>query len=211
MCSTASVYTDLEEAVRTFQDYVGIKLHFNDHLVWTRDTRLRLKQEQLLKRKDAYVFLRLNEQEPDRESRIQRFISMFIRDRNSWAGAIFEEDNKAFHKKRMAVISSLKHVFRTDIDRLVMFMEDRKINVRTLLLSDGQTPYIISHEHDIIGGVTDETLALINKGFKFCSQETIDPLWEERSFMLNKYGYCLDVDREFLKQQYNKLLATNRP
>lgn len=211
MRATASSHTDLDEAVKTFQDYVGIKLHFNDHLIWTRDTRLRLKQEQLLKRKDAFVFLKMNEQEPNREDRIQRLISLFKRDRSAWSGAIFEDESVVFHKKRMTVIRALKHVVRTDIDRLVLFMEENKIDVRKLLLSDGQKPYIISHEHDILGGITDETLALLNKAFKFCGQESIDPLWEERAFMINKYGYCLEVESEFLKQQCNKLIATSRP
>lgn len=202
--------TDLSEAVKTFQDYVGIKLHFNDHLVWNRDTRLRLQQEQLLKRKDAFVFFRMNEQEPNREDRVQRLFSMFKRNKSAWSGAIFEEEHTIFHKQRMTVIRSLKHVVKTDIDRLVMFMEERKIDVRKLLLSDGQKPYIISREHEILGGITDETLALLNKGFKFCNQETIDPLWEERAFMLNKYGYCLEADSEFLKQQYNKLIAVSQ-
>lgn len=211
MRAAANSYTDLESAAQTFQDYVGIKLHFNDHLVWNRNTRLRLKQEQLLKRKDAFVFLKMNEQEPNREDRIQRLISMFKRDKSAWSGAIFEEENTVFHKQRMTVVRALRHVLRTDIDRLVMFMEESKIDVRKLLLSDGQRPYIISHEYDIIGGITDETLALLNRGFKFCNQESIDPLWEERAFMLNKYGYCLEVDSAYLTQQFNKLTATHRP
>lgn len=209
MRATQSSESNLSDAVRTFQDYVGIKLHFNDHMIWKRDTVLRLKEEQLLKRKDAYIFLRLNEQVPEREDRIQRLISMFKKNKSAWSGSIFEEEYVLHHKRRMSVISAIKHAFRTDIDRLVMFMEESKIDVRKLLLSDGQKPYIISHEHEILGGITDETLALINRGFKFCNQETIDPLWEERSFMLNKYGYCIDVDISFLKQQYNKLTAVS--
>ena len=207
MRTTQGSVSDLEEAVVTFRDYVGLKLHFSDNLIWRRDMKLKLGQAQLLKRKDAYVFLQMNEQEPNREDRIQRLISLFKRDKNAWSGTIFEEDNIRFHKARMSVARGLKHVVRTDIDRLVMFMDENKIDVRKLLLTDGQKPYIISHEHDILGGITDETLALINRGFKFCDQETIDPLWEERAFMLNKYGYCIEVDSEFLKQQFNKLIA----
>lgn len=186
---------------------MGLKLHFTDNLVWRRDMKLKLGRDQLLKRKDAYVFLQMNEQEPNREDRIQRLISLFKRDKTAWSGAIFEEENTRFHKTRMAVIRSLKHVVRTDFDRLELFMLESKIDVRTLLLTDGQKPYIISHEHDIIGGITDETLALLDRGFKFCGQPSIDPLWEERAFMLDKYSHCIEVDSEFLKQQFNKLLA----
>ena len=210
MRSTTKLDTNLDDAVTAFQDYVGLKLHFNEDLVWKKDMRLKLKQEQLLKRKDAYVFLKFVEEVPDRNERQQRLITMFKNNRSAWSGAIFEDETLALHKKRMSVVSAIKHVVRTDINRLVMFMEERKINVRTLLLNDGQSPYIVHHGSDILGGVTDETLALIDRGFKFTKQETFDPLWEERSFMLHKYGYCIEVDGEFLKQQFNKLVEVNQ-
>lgn len=166
---------------------------------------LSLREEQLLKRKDAYYFMQLAEQH-DREKIIQMLISMFKRKRDSWIGEILEEENVEYHKKRMAVINSLKYVVRTDIERLVMFMEENKIDVRKLLLSDGQSPYIVSHQSDIIGGVTDETLALLERAFKYCSQDTLDPLWEERKFMLSKYSSWVEVDGDFLKQQLNRLV-----
>ncbi len=205
MCAEASKNSFLSAPLRTFQDYVGLKLHFNGELNWKRHMVLSLKEEQLLKRKDAYYFIQLAEQH-DREAIIQMLVSMFKRKRESWIGEILEEENVAHHKKRMAVVNSLKYVVRMDIERLVLFMEEREINVRKLLMSDGQSPYIVTHQSDIIGGVTDETLALIDRGFKFCSQPTIDPLWEERKFMLGKYGSWLDVDSEFLKQQLNRLV-----
>jgi len=192
--------------LRTFQDYVGIKLHFNGDLDWKRHMVLKLGEDQLLKRKDAYYFIQLSEQY-EREKVIQMLVSMFKRKRASWIGEILEEENVDYHKKRMAVINSLKYVLRMDIERLVMFMEERKINVRTLLTSDGQSPYIVTHQTDIIGGVTDETLALVERAFKFCSQPSIDPLWEERRFMLGKYSSWIDVDGEFLKQQLNRLVS----
>ena len=166
---------------------------------------LSLGEEQLLKRRDAFYFMQLAEQH-DREKIIQMFVSMFKRKRDSWIGEVLEEENVEYHKKRMSVINSLKYVVRTDIERLVLFMNERQIDVRTLLLSDGQSPYIVTHQTDIIGGITDETLALIERAFKFCRQPTMDPLWEERKFMLGKYSSWIEVDGEFLKQQLNRLV-----
>lgn len=195
----------LSEPLRLFQDYVGLKLHFGGELIWKKSMVLRIGEDQLLKRKDAYCFFQLSEQY-DRETVIQMLISLFVRKRTAWIGEIFEEESVAFHKKRMAVIGSLKYAVRMDIERLVLFMAERKIDVRKLLLSDGQSPYIVTHQSDIIGGIHDETLALLNRAFKFCSQETIDPLWEERRLMLDKYSYWIDVDVEFLKHQCSMLV-----
>lgn len=205
MCAETVQDSLLSAPVRAFQDYVGIKLHFNGDLNWHPGMTLRIKEEQLIRRNDAYVFVSLAEKY-NREQIIQMLVSMFKRKRESWIGEILEDENVAFHKSRMAVINSLKYVIRMDIERILLFMDERKINVRTLLMSDGQSPYIVTNQTDIIGGVTDETLALLDRAFKFCSQETIDPLWEEKKFTLSKYSSWIDVDSKFLKQQLNRLV-----
>lgn len=199
--------TRLENAVQVFRDYVGLKLHFNDQFVWHRGFRSRLGRDQLIKRKDAYMFIKTAEEMPDREKRIQVFISAFKKDPKAWIGDIYEEDHQSYHKKRMAVVNSLRYSFSTDIDKIVMFMEERKIDVRGLLASKDKPPYIIRHESDIPGGVKDETYALIEKAFKFCKLGQGDPLWERRSFMYSKYHYWLNIDPEFFDQQLSKLVA----
>lgn len=197
---------DLREPLAAYRDYVGLKLHFNDQFVWHRDMRVNQKEEQLLNRKDAFLFIKFADNESDREKRIQKLISLFKNDKRAWIGQIFEEDQVAFHKRRMATIGALKYNFRTDISKIVNMMEEREIDIRRLLLNDGQSPYIIQNESSIPGGVSDETLALLERAFKFCSQPTIDPLWEERAFMLRKYQSWIDVDGDFLKQQLNRLV-----
>jgi hypothetical protein len=86
-------------------------------------------------------------------------------------------------------------------------MLDNKIDVKTLLKSDGQSPYIISNESDIIGGITDETLALLDRAFKFTEQETIDPLWDQRKFSLRKYRYLVEIDKAFYHEQLGILIS----
>ena len=207
MRSAANFNSNLDSPLQTFRDYVGLKLHFNDPFIWNRNFKSRIGEEQLLKRRDAYMFIKLSEEIPDREERIQRLISAFKKNPATWVGEVFEEDHKDFHKKRMAVVSSLQYSLRSDIDKLVTFMDEHSIDVRKLLVSKGNVPYIIKNEADIPGGIKDETLALIEKAFKFCSNDTIDPLWQRRAFMLTKYHYWLNVKDEFLDQQLSKLVA----
>ena len=207
MRSAANLNPNLDGAVQTFRDYVGLKLHFNDPFIWHRGFKSRIGEEQLLKRKDAYIFVRMADEIPDREERIQKFISAFKQNPQTWVGEIFEEEQKEYHKKRMSVVNALQYSFRTDIDKIVTLMQDNQIDVRKLLVSKGDVPYLIKNESEIPGGIKDETLALIERAFKFCSTDTIDPLWQRRAFMLGKYHYWLKVKDEFLDQQLSKLVT----
>lgn len=208
MRTTTDPDTRIEKGVEVFREYVGLKLHFNDPFVWHRGFKSRLGDQTLLKRKDAYMFFKVADDIPDREQRIQKFISLFKKDPRAWIGDIYEEAHVDYHKKRMAVLSALKYSFTTDIDKIVTFMEEREINVRDLLVTKDKPPYIIRYESEIPGGIKDETYALIEKAFKFCRPGSGDPLWERRGFMLSKYHYWLEIDMTFLDQQLSKLLAT---
>lgn len=159
-----------------------------------------------MSRKDAFVFFDLADRF-SREENIQIWISLFKQNQKGQCGNVLEEEYKEYHKDRLRIINSIKYSFRTDIERLKMFMLDNKIDVKTLLKSDGQSPYIITNESDIIGGVTDETLALLDRAFKFTEQETIDPLWDQRKFSLRKYGYLVEIDKAFYHEQLGILIS----
>lgn len=207
MSANKEKHAILNDALSRFQDYVGLKLHFNSDLIYKGEFRGNLKQEQLMARKDAYLFFQMAE-ETTRESGKQVLISLFRQNPKAWIGDYLDEDAIEFHKKRMKVISSIKHSFSTDIERLKMFMVDKGIDLKTLLKSDGQSPYIITNYSDIIGGVTDETLALLDRAFKFTKQESIDPLWDQKKFSLSKYGSLIEIDRDFFLKQLDNLIAS---
>lgn len=168
----------------------------------------RLTEETLFGRKDYQFFQRLTYQIPDREERVQYFISCFLNDQNSWIGEMLDQEKMHIHKQRMRTVNALDYHFRNDVDNLINYMLDSKITVRELLLTDGQSPRIIRELPNIMGGVTDETLALLDTGFKYCKQESADPLWRQKSFLTAKYKYLLKLDNpNLLKVQYQKLAA----
>jgi hypothetical protein len=191
-----------------FRDYIGLKVHFSEDMIWNRNMGKRLSEETLMSRKDYQFFQRLSYQIPDREERIQYFISCFLNDPDAWIGEMLDQEKMHAHKQRMRVVNALDYHFRSDVDNIVNFMYERKINVRELLLTDGQAPLIIREWPNILGGVTEETLALLDTGFKYCAQESSDPLWRQKSFLIAKYKYLLQLDNiNLLKVQYQKLAA----
>jgi hypothetical protein len=87
-------------------------------------------------------------------------------------------------------------------------MQEQKIGIKQLFASDDQSPLIIRNQSDIIGGIKDETLALLERAFRFCRRSpTTDMLWERRSFMLTKYQYLVNIDADQYRQQLDKLIG----
>lgn len=207
MRATTDGNTVLSGGLSVFQDYVGLKLHFNDpKFIWTREKRLKLNEEQLMRRRDAFLFVKMYDQEPDREKRIQRLISGFKQDKNMWIGTVFEQEALEAHRRRMATVSALQYNFKLDIKMIVDMMEDDKIDVRKLLVSDGQSPYIIRNEYRFPRPVSDETLSLLEKAFGFCKPGSIDPLWDQRALMLSKYHHWLSIKPDVFHEQLERLV-----
>lgn len=201
----------LSDALRAFKDYVGLKLHFNSDFIFRRDMQLnRINETALMKRKDAFMFYSLVERTEDRETRLQMLISGFRMNPKLWIGEIDDQELKAFHKNRMRIMGALKYSFRTDVDRIVRFMEEENITAKKLFKTDGKQPLLIACLDQIDGGVTDETLSLLDKGFKFTNQTDDDPFWQERKLSISKYHHWIDVEGEFLKQQLSRVLEANR-
>lgn len=201
----------LESALRAFKNYVGVKIHFNDSMVWRRGSPLKLNEATLLKRRDSYLFTRMAETTPDEAEQCEIYVTMFKQNQSAWIGEAFEHETKVAHRNRMAVVNSLSYAFRSDIDRIVDYLSWKNISLKQAFLPDeGLSPPIISDERNIIGGIKDETFALLNKALGFCSRPTLDPLWNNRAFMLSKYQHWLPFDDRKLEEGISQLVACDK-
>lgn len=202
----------VDASLQAFRDYVGLKLHFNETMIWNRNCGKRLTEAALYKRKDRQFFERIAYQIRDREERIQHFVSCFLHNRNMWIGEMFDQDMRHLHRSRMMRVKALDHTVKSEVDNIIDFMVEEKYTLRDLFLTSNQSPAIFRRQSDIIGGVSRETLALLDRAFKFCSRANDnDPLWKEEAFRLAKYKYLLDVENfEGLKLQYKKLASAGQ-
>ena len=207
----ASSRSDLSAATAAFRNYIGLKLHFNDHIVWNRNQHSKIGQEALLKRKDAFLFMRLVDNFPKQDDQIERMVTLFKNNPSAWIGDLFTEETKELHRRRMAIVNSLSYSFTNDIDKIVDLMLQCSMSVKDLLKSkDNKVPGLIYMEPDIIGGIKDETLALLDKATGYCRQETNDPLWNQRSFILGKYKYWLHLKEGKLEEGISKLVECGK-
>ncbi len=199
-----------EKILDAFRRYVAIKLHFNDEAFFWKTGQLlsRIDFQSLNRRKDYHFFDRFSHLIKDETEQEQYLVSVFLQNPNCWIGEVFETDVKDFHRKRMIRVGSLTHTFTSEIDNILDYMLENKHTVRDLFLTNGTTPAIIKNRNQIIGGVTDETLAVIDKALNFTSQRnTNDPLWNSQAFRLYKYRSCLTVDKQILCRNIDKLVT----
>ena len=194
--------------LQTFKDYIGIKLHFNkEAFLWNENIGNKLTEETLSKRKDILFIEKFSKKFKKREDRLQYLISCALNDPTFWIGDIMTHDCKERHQERMKRIGALYNRFEIEVENISDFMIKNNLNVKSLLLTNGSRPVIIRNKSKIVGGVSDETLALLDWGFKFLKQETSDPLWEQKAFLLSKYKYLLSLDKNKLVAGLEKLAA----
>lgn len=195
------------EALRCFREYVTLKLHFNEEsFEWRTENFKRLNLGVLLKRNDSFFFEKMTTKYPEHEDRVNVFVSAFLMDRHIWIRDIIGKDALLFHKQRMRKIHSLESIFVSDCENIENHMADTDISIADLLkIRNDDRPAIVSDRNKIIGGVTDETLSILDKAFCFTKQESSNPQWAETRLKLRKYKRFLEVPKTTLIRQLQKL------
>lgn len=193
-------------ALNCFRDYVTIKLHFNsDAYTWREDAGRKITENALLTRNDHHFFEALTYKYRDTEERRDFFVSAFLFNPNFWVGEWQQEDVVAHHRNRLKRTHSLVFNFNADVENVIEYMKENKVTLKNLLLNCGDRPTIIKNRSSIIGGVTDETLALLDRGFCFLKQPTENPFWQREAFKLHKYSAFLSIPKEVLLNNLNQL------
>ena len=194
-----------------FRDYVTLKLHFNEEsFIWHPEIGRKIGPDALMKRRDYVYFQKLNQKHPDTEDRQNYLISGFLLNKDLWIGEFLEKEVVNFHKQRMIRIHSLDHIFNSDCENLHDYMLETKSSIRDLLkLVDGDRPAIIANRNEILGGITDETLSILDQAFDYTTQESENPVWGTQRLKLRKYKRFLEVPQTTLIHHL-KLLAPGR-
>lgn len=198
----------------TFCDYIYLKNYFNK---WTFDVKNGSKglynfisPNAITKRHDIIHFRKISNVFKSAEQRQEFFISGFLNNRRMWIGDFYSEDVIDLHKLRLKTRTALLYTFNKDVNNIIDYIQEHNTTFKELFKVNGQRPKIMNVKSDIWGGVTDETLAILDKYFKYTSQETINPLWDEERLRYHKYGKLLHIeDVNQIKPTLNKLIATN--
>lgn len=181
--------SDLLTPLQAFKDYIGIKLHFQGDLVWRPDVRTKITETSLTNRKDAHFFYSIPKEFDNRLEYIEKLVSAFLWDRKFYIVDRRSPELADYHRDRMKRFSSLHHTFATEMESIVEYVEANKI-ILPDLMDTARKPRIIRDSRKIAGGVSLETLAILEYYFGFCSGSTSsDPLWAEKAFTISRYKY----------------------
>ena len=193
-----------------FTDYVGLKAHFNTwDFVWSSDREYRRLANAWNARHDKMHFAKLYLSKPKREDRIEFLISAFTLNRRLWVGDMFDDEVEMAHRNRMSHRRAIMYNFRVDCDNIQDHLLHTGQRLPELLKIGNNQPLIF--EDRVEGGVTDETLSILDYFFNFTRQGTTNLLWEETRLKLNKYKHVLALQSftSDLKPHINTLLAIN--
>lgn len=196
-----------------FCDYVSLKVHFNNwKFTWdynnTEYHYNRIAPTTIDTRRDRKYFSRLNREFKKPEQRQEFLITGFLNNRRLWIGDFFNDDLLSEHQARMRKRTSLIYTFNNDIENILEFMEDKSFTFKELIKANGQRPQLLKFKRDILGGISEETLAILDKFFKYTNQVTVNPLWDEERLHYYKYGRLLNIDDiNRIKTALQKLIA----
>ena len=177
--------------VDTFREYVGLKLHFNkDKIIYRSPSQFtKLTVDSILARKDISFITRLAYKFDGKPvERKEYLISCFKFNKNAWVGGLLDSECENAHLDRMMVVNSIDHFIISDIKKIIDYMEDHDLNLKDLLKCELDRPLITQ-----IDGINDETIAIIDKFVPFLQQDSFNPYWNERKFMLRKYHEFLSI------------------
>lgn len=180
---------DVLTPLQAFKDYVGIKLHFQGDFVWRPDMGGRLTEGTLTKRKDAHFFYSIPREYDGRQDFQEMLVSGFMWDRKFYIADRRSSELKDFHNDRMRRFASLYHTFESELDSIIEYAVDNRIRIGDLL-DVTKRPAIIADARKIRGGVSSETMAVLDHYFGFCTDaRSSDPLWAEKAFLISRYKY----------------------
>lgn len=186
------------ELVKTYKQYVGIKLHFNNDNYYFKGTDgLKLTVNNIMERNDKMFFVKLmNVYKNHTADKINFLVSCFKENNDAWIGDMFNEDYERVHTKRMKIINSINYYFTSDIDRIIDYMDDNKMDLTELLSFNNSRPAILN-----VRSINDETIAIIDKFIPFLHQNTENPWWKNKKMILHKYNAFLTIS----EKSYNYL------
>ena len=180
---------EANKPVHALTDYISLKLHFQGDIVWRPDLKMRISRDTLNKRKDAWRFNALAREFPDREDCLQLLVSAFLWNPDFYIVDKENEDLQVFHKSRMRRYTAMYHNFSLELEAIGDYAVDNGIRLSELL-NPRKKPAIIQDARKIVGGVSLETLAILEHFFGFCrGVNTPDPLWNEQAFKISRYKY----------------------
>lgn len=193
-----------------FKDYICLKNHFNVwEYNWNPDKTIRISADAFEKRKDKAYFHKVSYNLKDRNTWIEHYTTSFLSNPRCWIGAMFDEDIIEAHMKRMKRRRALLYNFRVDMECINGHLEESGGRFIDLLKIGRTQPGIF--ETRIEGGVTEESLAILDAIFDYTKYGSMNPLWNETRLKLNKYRRILayDMDLSPYKSSVDHLLRIN--
>lgn len=184
------------DVLKIFKLYIGLKLHFNsEKFVYNDNFRHKsFNEHSMNNRRDVDIFIEVTDKYNHKFSELKEIlISIFKSNPDAWIGDVLDRSKTDVHTKRMNNIMNLTRIIEKDMTKVTDFMLVNKVNIDEMLDFKNDRPLIVKKLR-----LSDEFLAILDMCRPYLLQDTDNPLWKKRSFILHKYKYLLDTSDNVL-------------
>ncbi len=192
------------DVLKIFKLYIGLKLHFNsEKFVYNDNFRHKsFNEHSMNNRRDVDIFIEVTDKYNHKFSELKEIlISIFKSNPDAWIGDVLDRSKTDVHTKRMNNIMNLTRIIEKDMTKVTDFMLVNKVNIDEMLDFKNDRPLIVKKLR-----LSDEFLAILDMCRPYLLQDTDNPLWKKRSFILHKYKYLLDTSDNVLNMFDSLLL-----
>ena len=192
------------DVLKIFKLYIGLKLHFNsEKFVYNDNFRHKsFNEHSMNNRRDVDIFIEVTDKYNHKFSELKEIlISIFKSNPDAWIGDVLDRSKTDVHTKRMNNIMNLTRIIEKDMTKVTDFMLVNKVNIDEMLDFKNDRPIIVKKLR-----LSDEFLAILDMCRPYLLQDTDNPLWKKRSFILHKYKYLLDTSDNVLNMFDSLLL-----
>jgi hypothetical protein len=187
------------DALECFKSYLAIKNHFTvakyDYIKYKGVVKV--SSDAFYKRRDRMWFEKLSRLKSKQEI-LQFFIANFVMNNcgNLWIGDIIKNGNTTYlaWKKK---IQSLTYLFNSELSQLLDSYEFSEL----FKCQNGYHPILLKEY--LRNNVSIETMVILNKFINYTDtfdKKINDPIWNNTSFLINKYNVFLKIDNEKYKK-----------
>lgn len=197
------------EGMKAYNRYQALKLHFTssyDFVKYSGKVR-KISEESFLKRKDQYLFRKL-ERKYDDEELTNFFVANFVSNAGvRWVGEMNGPESEKIYLSWQKRMEAFSYYLKQDLE---IILDECNNSVSRILLVEQTHPVLLKMY--MAGKITAETVIAFDIAFdvldKWNKEITDTIVWPELYLQLSKYRPFVKIDKAIIKKAMREVFSS---
>lgn len=197
------------EGMKAYNRYQALKLHFTssyDFVKYSGKVR-KISEESFLKRKDQYLFRKL-ERKYDDEELTNFFVANFVSNAGvRWVGEMNGPESEKIYLSWQKRMEAFSYYLKQDLE---IILDECNNSVSRILLVEQTHPVLLKMY--MAGKITAETVIAFDIAFdvldKWNKEITDTVVWPELYLQLSKYRPFVKIDKAIIKKAMREVFSS---